>query len=481
MKANRGWLAWALSVGLMAYLLGAATAGQSVVTSGDVVKAMVSGTALHLDALQQGVAGPRVADVEVAFSAANVDSTGFPATSRQNENEVFVQPNPDDHDPATPFVGKNASGRGAGLELGLADDVPVDPGTVLALQRAGATAPPDSSESVELAQVTELEPAAYASLLHGDALAQWVGSTCLRTPQSPIAYGRGYAADVQVVGGDQLPDGSMQDPLVSTDHPVPERNAVTTSSFVYPVLNSNGKYGLISEVHQTYAPVQVGQTLVIEVLGEWFVKTIVNGVTPATMTYGVTDPATGNPVPPGATVIRISVDGGATYDGFSLQDLQDGGINIPLTPLMTDITLGESPRAISAPGAIPVFGSAPTLTATRGAGALDVVRVDVLDAPATFGSLADLRIGHFEADLQVPAGGFTCPAAAPTTTTTTTPSTSTTAAPTTTTAAPTTTTAAPTTTTGLPPTSSTAPTTTTTTPPPAPAATALRVQPRTVG
>ena len=41
MKGNKTWLAWALSVGLVAYLLGAATAGRSTVAEGEVIKAYV--------------------------------------------------------------------------------------------------------------------------------------------------------------------------------------------------------------------------------------------------------------------------------------------------------------------------------------------------------------------------------------------------------------------------------------------------------
>src|SRR5205085_11280954 len=130
LKGNKTWLAWALSIGLIAYLVGAATAGRSTVADTDVVKAYASGTALHLDAIEGQ--GTRLADVEAAFSAANVDSTGFDAASRQTENSVAVQPPADD--PPGPYLDKNASARGAGLELGLGDSVPpLDPGSILPL------------------------------------------------------------------------------------------------------------------------------------------------------------------------------------------------------------------------------------------------------------------------------------------------------------------------------------------------------------
>jgi hypothetical protein len=514
LKRNKTWLAWALSVGLIAYLLGAATVGRSAVTTGEVVKAMVNGSALHVDALQVGLTGPRVANVDAAFSSANLDSTGFGATSRQTENEILVQPDPADHDPATPFVGKNASGRGAGLELGIGSSVPLQGAAILS--RSGRTAPPDlPPESNDSGLADTLSPLLYASLLHSDALAQWQTNTCLTTKNSPVAYGRGYAADLQVLDIAQTPtaDGRFTEPLVATDDLTPPgplqngRNAVQTSSFVYAIPNGTADhYGLVSEVHQTFAPIEVDRGLVIELLGEWFVKTTVTGKAGGSkIEYGVAD-QNGNLVEPNTIVARISPDGGATWPvTVSLQQiLGDGGLDINLAPAPIDISLGENPRAINTTQSIPDSTIPPVIAAdgTHAAGAVDVVRIDALDDPATAGSLADLRIGHFESDLTVPDGGFTCPAAAattttagPTTTTTAAPTTTTTAEPTTTTttAAPTTTTtAAPTTTTTAAPTTTTTaaagpspttapPTTSTTQPTRAEAAVAVRAQPRTVG
>ncbi|HVT78014.1 MAG TPA: hypothetical protein VHD87_13350 [Acidimicrobiales bacterium] len=498
-------MAWALSVGLIAYLVGAATVGRSTVTTGEVVKAYASGSALHLDALQAAPIGPRLVDIEGAFSAVNADSSGFVAGGRLTENSIQTQPDPGTNPPPS-FVGKNASARGEGLGVGLADNVPDAARSILDETVANATAPPNYSESHEAGPVPG-DPVVFASLLHTDALAHWEQSTCLSTPQAPIAYSRGYAADVQVLdAGAAQPDGSMGSPVVATDDTDPTRNAIETHSFVYAVPNSNttggAHYGLVSEVHETYAPIDIAQsptaggTVEIEVLGEWYARTTVDGVHPATMTYGVTDPTTGLPMDPTDTVIRVSA-GGTTLLTLSLQQVTGNtGLTIPLGPLGS-ITLGEDFRALTAPGGVPDPTSSPTQTATRGAGAMDVVRADLLDDPLGT-SVADLRIGHFESDLQVPAGGFTCPAPTTTTTSTSTTTTSTTTTSTTTTSttvAPTTTTTAgpTTTTTAGPTTTTTARPTTTTSPPPttspptttapsnAQAATAQRVQPNTVG
>jgi hypothetical protein len=501
LKGNKTWLAWALSVGLIAYLLGAATVGRSAVTDGETVKAYASGTALHLDALQAGATGPRVADVEAAFSAVNADSTGFVAPGRYTENNIQTQPDPTTNPPPS-YVGKNASARGEGLGVGLGDSVPDEARAVLDETLSGATAPPNYSESKDLGPVPG-DPVVYASLLHSDALAQWDTSTCLTTANSPIAYGRGYAADVELLdAGTANTDGSMGSPVLATNDIDPTRNVVQTNEFVYAIPNGTADhYGLVSEVHETYAPVSVvqdpvtGGTIEIEVLGEWYTRTQADGVHQATMTTGVTnnDPASpdfGKPMDPADTVIRVSA-GGADVATLSLQDITGAtGLEIPLGPL-ADIMLGEDFRAISAPDGAPDPTSSPTLAAdgTRAAGAMDVVRAQVLQDAAGVGThVADLRIGHFENDLQVPKGGFTCPpppstttTAGPTTTTTAAPTTTTTVAPTTTTtAAPTTTTLPATTTTGLEPTTA-PPTTSTTQPSKAQAAVAVRAQPKTVG
>jgi hypothetical protein len=503
-----------MSVGLIAYLLGAATVGRSTVTTDEIVKAYASGTALHLDALQAGPTGPRLADVEAAFSAVNADSNGFTAPARLTENSIGTQPGSDT--PAT-FVGKNASARGSGLELGLGNDVPDNVRDLVLAAEAQATAPPDKLPDTHDLGPVPVSPLLYASLLHSDALAQWQNSTCLTTPQAPIAYGRGYAAKVELLeAGTDNADGSFGSPVVATNDNDPQRNAVETHSFVYAVPNGTlNHYGLVSEVHETYAPVDVLQdpitsgTIEIEVLGEWYARTFVDGIHPATMTTGVTNndptsPNFGKPMDPADTVIRISASG-ANIAAISLQDITQSstGLEIPLNPL-ADIMIGEDFRAISAPDGSPDPTSLPTLTATRAAGAMDVVRAQVLQGAAGAGTrVADLRIGHFESDLQVPDGGFTCPAAATTTTTTGATTTSSTAGPTTTTtvaptttttAAPTTTTtAAPTTTTTAGPTTTTSttlaspspttapPTTSTTLPTRAEAAVAVRAQPKTVG
>ena len=501
MKRKNTWLAWALAVGLISYLVGAATVSRSAVAP-TPISAYASGIALHADAIQAGLAGPRIVGADLAYSSAQLNSAGFAPVSPQNELQLNLQPTDKE------FAGKNASARGAGLELGIASDLPANAGDALAQTQAGSVAPPTAAPEIKDAGLGDaLAPLAYASLLHSEAASQWNGNPCLTTAVSPISYGRGYAADAQLLNtGDEAPDGRFEAPLVATDDPLPERSVVQTKSYVYAVPNGNvtggQHYGLVSEIHQTYAPVSLNRgpllPLIIEVLGEWVFKTTATGLkdnpaTPAVnegahIEYYTLDDVTHAPVSPTTDIIRVSQDGGLTYTGLQAQQIfTNGGLVLPaaLAPLV-GLAIGEDPRAIAAPGATPDPASVPaidTVDGTFARGAVDVVRLSLLNV-AVGTHVADLRIGHFESALSVPAGGFTCPpdpttttTTAPTTTSSSTTSTSTSTTSTSTSSTSTTsTTQAPTTTTVRP-----ATTTTTTPPAPAPVPTPIVVSPKLVG
>lgn len=521
MKRTNTWLAWALAVGLLAFMLGSATASRGKINETNPIFGYGTGSALHLDAIQAAGTGPRIADAELAFSSANVNSDGFPAQGGVSEMNVNLQPPADHFTPAKSFVGKAASARGAGLQLGLGSDLPTDAGDVLSQTEAGAIAPPPDTETHDAGLGDTLAPLAYASLLHTEANANWVGTgnPCTSTISSPISFGRGYAADAQLLNtGGSNPDGSFQAPVVATDELDPNRSVVQSRSFTYAIPNGQpGRFGLVSEIHQTFAPISLARgplpPLVIEVLGEWVFKATATGLTDgATIQYYALDDATGQPVTPTTTVIRISNDGGTTWTNLTAQDVfGNGGLVVPVAPLLS-LAVGEDPRGIAQPNAVPDPTTSPFTSASQGAnhsgrlafGAVDVVRLSALDvgtAPLTAEThLADLRIGHFEAAVGVPQDGFSCTADTTTTSSTTststtsTSTTSTTVAPTTTTSTSTTSTTAPTSTTSstvVPSTTSTTrasttsssakPTTSTSTPVTAPPATPVNVQPKTVG
>ena len=80
--------------------------------------------------------------------------------------------------------------------------------------------------------------------------------------------------------------------------------------------------------------------------------------------------------------------------------LGKSGLEINI-PGMAEIVVGEDPRAIGGDAK-----SDPTQTGTLVLGAVDVVRVRLLAQPDTH--LADVRVGHMEVGLAVPADGIDC-------------------------------------------------------------------------
>jgi hypothetical protein len=117
-------------------------------------------------------------------------------------------------------------------------------------------------------------------------------------------------------------------------------------------------------------------------------------------------PADGTPVTQAVKITAVDILGPDPLI-IALQDLLgEEGLDLPLIPGVLEVTIGEDPRAIAAPGATPDAGSSPALAANgrSASAAADVVRVRVLA-----GQLADIRVGHMEVSAEVPTGGVTCP------------------------------------------------------------------------
>lgn len=486
-KHLSGWAASALVVATLGYMVGVAVSGHSAVTPAPGFKGFATATPIHVDALQAS-ATSRLADVEVAFSGAAADSAGFGTTSLQNEMQINIQPNNTTATPPAAFPGKNASGRGSGIEIGVNNTLPSQTRTIVQAGEAQAVAPPNTDIVTRqvLGPSIPTNQVLYASLLRGQAQAVFEPNPCLA---NPIAMGLGYIADAQLLNsGTAAPDGRMTAPVLATDDPNPERAVTQSRSVVYPVANGDGTYGLVAETRSTFAPINIARggpspapKVIIEILGEWIFRATATGKSPGTIEQTVRMP-TGEAATPTTTVIRISTNGGTSFTDITFQQLFTASgfvIPAPLAPIIQG-AIGEDARAIAAPGTPPDPASMPTKTDTTAAGAADVLRIQVLEgnaAPAPPGAhAADLRVGHQEASVTVPPGGFRCQVADETTTTggpTTTGATSTTA---------------PATTTSAPATSTTRPAVSPTTtqrpadpPPPAPPARPVVVSPNFVG
>jgi hypothetical protein len=363
-----------------------------------------TGTVVHADALQAAIAGPRLVDGEVAFSGASASSQGL-AKPVTNEMSQAISP--------ALGAAKNSYGRGSGLEVGLGTSTPNSPNAnqIILAGQASATAAPSTSLVTKEVGPVPADPIAYASALRGQAAAAWDPNICVIG--QPLAYGLGYAADAQLLNtGSANTDQSLKNPVLATDTTQNARAVSQAKSFTY--LKPNGDpektWGVVSETHETIAPVTLFKGTVnevtIEALGEWVLRATSTGKG-STIFYG---PA-GTKTPPSTPVLRLLQPNGANPVTTILtlqQLLGNAGLQIPLNPL-ANISIGEGPRHIAAAGALPDPKAAPVETATTAAAAVDVVRVNLLQPNAKGGLHAlDLRIGHMEASATAPAGGLEC-------------------------------------------------------------------------
>jgi LPXTG-motif cell wall-anchored protein len=370
--------------------------------AGDPVdlRGFATGQPVHAGALESGT---RVVNAEVAWSAAAVDADadGLKGAKYNEVNRIY-QPDKS---------GKLSYARASGLEVGIATNPPDANQLILAGLAQAAAAP--SSKDDQQVEVAGADPLAYASLVRGNAVANsndsgLVPDVCVLGDD--LSRGLGYAADAQLIdaGGNTLAP-RLDAPILEADATQPER--AVSNSLSRERLVPTGKpdnFGLMSEVRQTIAPVTVladntnpanPRLLTIELLGEWVLRVVATGDGKSQVFYGP------GKVNPQSHIVRILDSANAAPLELTFQDIFDNaGLNIPIDPLI-NITIGEAPRAIAKPGADPNYGSKPTITPTEVSAAVDVVRVRI--GPA--GAVADVRVGHMEAQAHVPAGGINCP------------------------------------------------------------------------
>jgi hypothetical protein len=189
-----------------------------------------TGTVLHADALQTGPSpdGLRLADVEEAFTGSAVDSKGL--TTIKNEMDRVV---------STAAASKRSSGRGSGLEVGLAHAPDAENDIILA-DAAKAVAPPSTGVITNDLLDIPGDPLVYASLLRGQAQALWANNQCILGRD--IAFGKGHAADVQLLNttpGEVNADDTFKAPLIAADHDDPSRAAASSTSHEFMDVQKN--------------------------------------------------------------------------------------------------------------------------------------------------------------------------------------------------------------------------------------------------
>lgn len=382
-----------------------------------------TGTAIHVDALQLGQTGPLVANVDEAFSSATVASQGSDAITSGpnaapgtivNEIDNVLQPNLANTELDPELKGDRSYARGSGLEVGLANSLPIEDNSLILESKVQGSAPPSTQLLQGQVGPVAASPVAYASLLRGQSVSRWNENECVLGED--ISNGLGYAADAQLVNtGAANEDGTFASPVVAADAPNPERAASSTVSrtrLVPQTAADNSKlgpaFGLMTEARATIAPVTLfkgtANQVTIEVLGEWVLRAVATGVGGNAGNWVFYGPAD---VSPESAVIRI-IQGDAITQLTTQDIFGDTGLVIPV-PGVAEIAVGEDPRAIGGEAA-----SAPALAAngTSAAAAVDLVRVKLLEQRDDAGNVtmsgADLRIGHMEARATVPSGGIEC-------------------------------------------------------------------------
>ncbi len=382
-----------------------------------------TGSAIHLDVLQLGQTGPVIANVDEAFSSATVASKGtdgitFGPNAKPgtivNEVDNVLQPNLPDTKLNAELKGDRSYARGSGLEVGLANSLPIEDNDLILDSKVQGSAPPSTQLLRGDVGPVAASPVAYASLLRGQSVSRWNTDSCVLGED--MSNGLGYAADAQLVNtGAANEDGTFAAPVAATDAPNPERavsSTVSRTRLVPQTAADNKKlgpaFGLMTEARTTIAPTTLFKgtpnQVTIEILGEWVLKAVATGVGGSAGNWVHYGPLAASPE---SAVIRI-IRGDSITQLTTQQVLGPKGLVVRV-PGVAEIAVGEDPRAIGKDA-----DSAPTLAAdgTSAAAAVDLVRVNVLEARDDKGnvtrSAADFRLGHMEARATVPSGGIEC-------------------------------------------------------------------------
>ena len=362
-----------------------------------------TGTVAHVDALRNIVPDTTLADIEEAFTGAAVNSDGLTRIKNEMDREVT---------PAA--AGKDSQGRGSALEVGLVNAPPDAENGLILTAKSQSLAPPSTTLDTQEIAPLPANPLVYASLLRGQSQALWSDDQCI--VGQDISFGRGHAADVQVLSTSLSNIGDtplLDQPLLSTDSTVPDTGRAVASSYSHEFLDVQRNdteqpigtaWGVSSEARMTIAPITLfkgtSMETTIEIAGEWVLRAETGGIHgTARIVYGPADTTS-----PSTPIVTIIQNHQITRVLNLQQILTNTGLDIPLDPV-AHVTIGEAPRAIGGD-----YGSSPhvdTVNGTFASAAVDVAKVVLLD-PDTNTHIADVRVGHMEVSAKTPAGGIDC-------------------------------------------------------------------------
>ncbi|HET9772950.1 MAG TPA: hypothetical protein VFS16_18780, partial [Acidimicrobiia bacterium] len=329
--------------------------------------AFATGTVLHA-----GVAGTVGAMVDLVSSTAAATSAPTASATNSELGRVAL--------PALPARGSYGQGLGLGVGVGLL------PGVSAGLMgHAVATAPP-SSAPVE----SQAAPVGVAPLLHLTPLrarAQALSSAAACVLGSNLASGQSNAADVSLTGLTALKGLSVGDPGAGSALSRSEsRTAIVPGS-------TPGRLGLMSETVQVLGPVTLlagtANQTTVELKGQWMLRVTADGRTSSVSYSPQNLPADQN-----AVLVRDAA-GAVVASASAAQMKLAGTVGVRLDiPGVGELVVGEQPRARGRSGA-------PQNSGTSAEAAVDLVRIRLLGQ--------DVRLGHMEAAVAVPAAGVTCP------------------------------------------------------------------------
>jgi hypothetical protein len=330
--------------------------------------AFATGTVLHA-----GVAGSLGATLDLVSSTAA--ATSGPVTSAVNSELGRAAL------PVLPAKGSYAQGIGLGVGLGLL------PGVSTGLfGNATATAPPSSAPVEQESASSSGAPVVNVAPLRARAQALSSANGCVLG--SNLAFGRGEAADVSLAGLAGLAGvavgnaGGATHPLSSSE----SRTVIVPGS-------AAGRLGLMSETSQFLGPITLlagtASQTTVEVKGQWLLRVTADGRTGA-VAYGPQGLAGDQAV----VVVRNAAGAVVAQASASEQKLAgSAGLHLDI-PGVGEIVVGEQPRTRGRTGAAQASGTAADA-------AVDLVRIRLLGQ--------DVRVGHMEAAVAVPAAGVTCP------------------------------------------------------------------------
>ena len=281
--------------------------------------------------------------------------------------------------PVLPAKGSYGQGLGLGVGIGLL------PGTSTSvLGNAVAKAPPNSSPVEQEVAPARMTPLAHAAPFKARAQALSSAAGCVLG--SNLAFGQCNAADLSLVGLTSLKGLSLGATAGAPLSRSESRTVVVPGSVA-------GRLGLMAETKQVLGPVTflagTANATTLEIKGEWVLQVTADGMT-AGFSYSpqnVTDDE--------KVVVVRNAAGAVVASATASQIRLDGHLGVRLDiPGLGEIVVGEQPRARGGAGG-------PKVSLTSAEAAVDLVRVRLLGG--------DVRLGHMEAAVAVPAAGVTCP------------------------------------------------------------------------